>query len=391
MRRVALGPELGVALLLAGCGSSLPPLPASTPLPEPDPDEVERVVFLIGDTGNGIPAQLPVFSALGRDIEHWAARLDTGAVTLLVLGDLIYPDGMHPHDDPEFSRDSIILGQQIELVTGPAAMAREARAYFLAGNHDYMQETDEEGRLRLSYTQTFIERARLRDGAQAWLLPGLHEPGPTVVDMGERLRLVLLDTAWWLLVGEQQEKNRMLIRLDAALATAGDRDVIVAAHHPYTSAGPHGGYVSLWKMLGIRYVLARSGAILQDLNSEQYRELRLAIEQIFERRGRPLLFAGGHEHSLQVIRHYAPGAPRWTAVSGSGSKISAVGRTEGMLFGSGQMGYMSVHFRRDGHVDLFATAVPEAYNVCPPEPTTLRECTAAGLAAAEVVYSVRLK
>lgn len=388
MRRAAA--PLAFALLLEGCGS-LPPLPAWTPLPPPDTGAVERVVFLIGDTGNDLPAHRPVFTLLRRDIEAWAERLDTGAVTMLVLGDLIYPVGMHDASHSDFPRDSAVLAQQIELVTGPAARAKRARAYFLAGNHDYGQDTDVRGRMRLQNTQSFIERARRRNGAQAWLLPGLHEPGPAVVDLGSRLRVVILDTAWWLLVSERQEKVRMLVRLDAALATAGERDVIVAAHHPYLSAGPHGGFVSLWDMLGIRYVLARSGAIQQDLNSEQYRELRLDIEQIIERRGRPLLWAGGHEHSLQVLRHDGPGAPRWTAVSGSGSKLSDVGRAEGMLFGTGQIGYMKLIFRRDGHVDLYTEALPDVYNECPAEPAALRRCTEAGVVAAETVYSVRLK
>ena len=122
-----------------------------------------------------------------------------------------------------------------------------------------------------------------------------------------------------------------------------------------------------------------------------YQELLEDMEEIFEQRGRPLLFAGGHEHSLQVIRHDAPGSPLWTAVSGSGSKLSGVGRTEGMLFGTERLGYMKLVVRTDGHMDLYAVAMPEDFGFCHEEPAAPQACASRALAAAETVYSVRLK
>src|SRR5690606_7365855 len=90
---------------------------------------------------------------------------------------------------------------------------------------------------------------------------------------------------------------------------------------------------SFWETFGVRYVLFRSGAILQDISSRPYRELDSGLRSIFSRYDPPIAFIGGHEHSLQVIEGVEPTDPLYNIVSGSGSKLSSVGPVEGLVFG----------------------------------------------------------
>ena len=114
--------------------------------------------------------------------------------------------------------------------------------------------------------------------------------------------------------------------LRAALDGAGRRDVLVLAHHPLVSGGPHGGTFGVkqhlfplteWRkalylplpIVGSLYPLARGeGVVPQDIPSERYRRMRDALGSAT--RGRPpLAWASGHEHGLQVIE-----SPEWGRV-----------------------------------------------------------------------------
>src|SRR5690606_3609827 len=116
------------------------------------------------------------------------------------------------------------------------------------------------------------------------------------LDWGHHYRIVMLDTAWWLLEGDQAARLEVLRGIEEAFATAGDRTLMLAAHHPFRSGGPHAGGFSFWSTLGVRYLLYRSGAILQDITSRPYRQLEAGLRDIFGRHGPPLAFMGGHEH-----------------------------------------------------------------------------------------------
>lgn len=359
------------ALLLAGsaiaCDTQDGPLPPDV-ASEPLPDSVESVVFLLGDPGQGRIATHPVLPRLQQDIERWSEHLggDRGRVALLILGDIIYPDGLSAPEASGFPTDSARLEDQVELVAGPAARQAETRAFFLAGNHDWGQRGDWEGAVRLHRLAGFLERRRAR-GVHVHLEPPAGTGGPTVVDVGDHLRLVLLDTAWWLLEGERAAKQAVLDGVEEALASAGDRRVVMAAHHPFHSAGPHGELLTLGSTLGIRTLLARSGALLQDLSSRPYWGLREALVELGTRHRPPDVFAGGHEHSLQVLEPRRPGEPDLSVVVGSGSKLTDVGAAAGMLVGASSPGYGILYVLRDGTLRIQLEATPRTYLSCPEE------------------------
>ena len=396
---MSLFPRVGCVLLsalLAGCNLDPPaPTPAPEPVSAPDPSQVEQVLFLVGDPGQARSAYYPIMPRLQQDIEWWAERLPRdSAVTVLFLGDIVYPLGLHPPGTEEYPGDSAIVMDQVQLLAGPYTRQRRAQGYFMAGNHDWGLETDWEGVVRLNNLDQFLTRARAYTGAEVRLVPEPGTGGPYVVDVGEHIRLLILDTAWWLLdggKGAQAEHPVVLERIEAAMRSAGGRQVIFAAHHPFQSAGPHGGEFSFWRSLGVRYLLARSGAILQDLTSLPYRELKAGLRAIFDRTGPPLVFVGGHEHSLQVIEGRHPNDPKFSLVSGSASKVSEIGMEEKMYFGRGAPGYMRLVVYKNGGVGVFVESAPERFKSCPKGEPERLECMAAGVAAYETVHSQRIR
>jgi hypothetical protein len=390
----AVAAVLAGALFLTACGDESGPLElaAGAPVP-PDPGPADAVIFLVGDPGKARFRHYPIIPRVAREVEARAEESGRdSAVTVLMLGDIVYPDGMHDPGTDGFGTDSARVSEQVDVVRTPGAMDHDARLYFLAGNHDWGFQVDAAGARRLRNLGEFLDRVRGR-GANVDLVPPAGSGVPGIVDLGPHLRLILLDTAWWLFDAEPEGKEAFIEGVAAALATATDRRVIVAAHHPFQSGGPHGGLVPIWETLGIQLLLQRSGAMLQDLNSRPYAEMRRALEAVFREHGRPLAFVGGHEHSLQVIRQESPGTPRYSLVSGSASKLTGVGPVEGTLFAASAPGYIVLVVRRNGAVDLEVVAAPERYLACPEDEAAEMEwerCMAEGVEAFQPVYTTRI-
>jgi hypothetical protein len=167
---------------------------------------------------------------------------------------------------------------------------------------------------------------------------------------------------------------------------------MIASHHPFKSGSSHGGLVPFWRTLGVRYLLARSGALLQDLNSIPYRKLVVGLRGVFRETGVPLIYAGGHDHTLQVIEGVDPDDPKHMLVSGAASKTGRVGYREGMRYKGPLAGYMRVETLKNGQVYLFVTAADTRYQLCPDTvPATLRTCMEQSVAAYRTDYSARLK
>src|SRR5438309_2285968 len=96
------------------------------------------------------------------------------------------------------------------------------------------------------------ERFIAAAGGGLALLPAGGCPGPAVVDVAQVVRLVALDTQWWLQEGPKpagptsscpaSSESAVIDSVRAALRTAGQRVVVVVAHHPPASGGVHGGH-----------------------------------------------------------------------------------------------------------------------------------------------------
>ncbi len=394
LRRLMRPAALLAATLLGGCSSSLPPLPDWQPVPLPADEEVESVLLFFGDPGKSDYQQAPVIADAARQVESWSARLGRdSAVSVVYLGDLVYPEGLRPPGDPNYPRDSLYVQAEIEVVEGPAARAHETRAYFIAGNHDWGQARGIEGVERLRNLDSFLDRARRRQDVNVDLVPTAGEPGPHIVDIGRSLRLILLDTAWWLLSREPELKSGLIARIEDAMVDARleGRAVVIAAHHPWQTAGSHGGSMPFWEAFGLRWFLYRTGAVLQDINSRPMKDLRVALNDVFSRVGPPMVFVGGHDHSLQVIEGPGPLDPHWSLVSGSGVKVTEVGHVPGMRFRATRAGYMTLVTLQNGESILYVRGVPEEWVDCPtdeyPDPA---ECMANARNEFDTVFSIRL-
>ena len=349
--------RLAALLLLTAAAQA--PWPA-TPPPPVEPDAVAQTLFLIGDAGKPAKGGEPVLMALRQQLER-----SVGHATVAFLGDNLYPSGLPEPGHPEFAEMERRLDDQVDAVKDTGA-----RVVFIPGNHDWARGAPD-GWETVRRQQKRVDE---RGGPSVTYLPKDGCPGPDVVDVGDRLRLVALDTQWWLHGYDRprdptsscaaDSEAEVVAALRAALEGAGGRDVVVLAHHPLQSGGPHGGQFGVkqhlfplteWKenlylpipLVGSIYPIARgSGISAQDIPSDEYRRMRDALAGAM--RGHwPLAWACGHEHFLQVIE-----SPDWgrVLVSGAGiyGHLTYVRGVKGSLYRAARSGFMRIDFLRDG-------------------------------------------
>ncbi len=326
-------------------------LPAPTRVPPIPLTEVVTSVFLIGDAGAPDPDGEPVLQALRRDL---ADAPDQRIVVF--LGDNIYPRGLPPRDAPGRVEAERRLRTQIGVVTDT-----RSRAVFVLGNHDWARHGPD-GWAAARRQNQYVDSL---SGGVAAVQPEGGCPGPSVQDIGARLRLVLLDTQWWLHSGPKpldpdstcptDAEAEIVAALRTSLRDAEDRLVVVAAHHPLASGGVHGGYFGwrdhlfplrlvvpgLWlplPLIGSLYPAARQhGISSQDITSQSYRRLIDAMRRAFADRP-PALYAAGHEHNLQVIGR-SPASLEVVSGAGIYGHTGRAVPVEGTLFARNASGY----------------------------------------------------
>lgn len=347
------------ALLLvfaASCGGRVAP---TAPIPtglDVDPSPVTSVL-LVGDGGLMEPDD-PIRAQLAADARTSAGR---GPTVVAFLGDNVYPHGVRA-DEPEYTRDTTILAVQAGVVTGSGALA-----LFIPGNHDW-DTASEDGLAALDRQADWMREADGPDSPITWLPASPGCPGPAVLDVGD-VRLIALDSHWFLHQHERrcedQDQDEILRELTAAIDGAGAREVLVLAHHPLRTHGPHGGYfppdrhlfplrdLRSWAfvplpVLGTAYVLARSAGISdQDLEGDRNERMREGILGAIRAAERtPRFYAAGHEHSLQVLDGLG-GEADYHLVTGSASKVTPVGSGEATRFATSRRGYIKVEVGPD--------------------------------------------
>ena len=357
----------------------------------PDSTDIDAVVFVLGDAGVAETGSSPLLDVLRADVERWSAALQRdSAVSVLFPGDNVYPVGIRNRDHPAFAQDSARLWSQVNLVGGAAARAHASIGLFVAGNHDWGNLVGDDGINRVKNMQEQLILGR-ETGRLVTLIPNAGDPGPIVRDLRRNLRLIFMDTHWFLQQRARSMQDQFFARFKNALDGAGDREVIVVTHHPYFSAGPHGVVVPGYHKGGLTYVLKRAGALLHDLNSPAYANLlgRLRLTFAASRKA-PLAYVGGHDHSLQVLTGAAEFDPRFALVSGAGSKLSPIVKGPGLVWGAAQPGYMTLVFRKDDGVDLFVVGGDPATLTCLGTADEKQQCRTEAARAYRIVYSVSL-
>lgn len=345
--------------LLVGCVSQASYRSLATP-PAPVSDLVASL-YLVGDAGWDSPGRDAVLARVRSDLDRHRAETPGTPALVAFLGDNIYDVGARPDHRAE---DMAKLAAQVQALPESPVV----RGVFLPGNHDWAKGASyEEGETAIEIQQAWLDQ--MEGDRDVRFMPSDECPGPATVHVADDVHVVFIDTEWLLRRPEGLcgGADRFYDDLTRELAHRRGERIVLAAHHPMVTGGPHGGNVGLFHNGPLVYYLAvKSGASVQDPMSPTYDAMLDRMRRAVAESGvRPLAMAAGHDHSLQVIRMDGDDEPAYQLVSGSASKSSVAGRIDGTRYATSAHGFMRMDFTERGTRLVVFALDPEEEAVVP--------------------------
>ena len=267
-------------------------VPEPTSRPDTKPD---FTLFLLGDTGNPHCAEPVNDHFYSKLLKHQTES------AVVFLGDNVYPNGIPSNSgkkkDIAQAKLKIHLDQLVEY---------SHRTYFVAGNHDYHKAF--KSPKRIIAQQELIRSYDQKSKGEIAYRP-VDQSGNMVelIELNSKIAMIAMDTQWALKkINKKNTKKLFREPLEQALKQAEQYEYLVlVAHHPLYTVGDH-GHEKLF-------------IASEDLHRKKYIKLINEIEPNLPS-GVKIIYAAGHDHSLQHIK-----LERFhQIVSGSGSKSNHV-------------------------------------------------------------------
>ncbi|HSC38959.1 MAG TPA: BamA/TamA family outer membrane protein [Chitinophagaceae bacterium] len=324
-------------------------------------DSIEKRIILIGDAGEmqrGTHPELELIKQL--------FNFGTTPTTVLYLGDNVYPHGLPDSLSKDFATARAILDDQVGLVKNPSTGSGRADAWFIPGNHDWVQG-GKKGWQQIVHQSRYINGLQL---SNVHFLPEGGCPGPVEVHLSDNIVLVIMDSQWWLHLnpkpGPQSDcpcktKDEVITRLNDIVYRNQDKLLLFATHHPMKSYGVHGGYFTLKQHLfpltdkkpslyiplpvvGSIYPISRGiFGNIQDTKHPIYKQMIQEVEEVLNNHPNCIRLAG-HDHGLQLIESNG----KSYVISGGGSKHTRVKKGKDALFADGATGFAELEVLRSG-------------------------------------------
>jgi len=314
-------------------------------------------IILIGDAGELTNGKHPVVDAARRLIP-----LDA-KTTVLYLGDNLYKTGLPDDQYSQYVLAKAVLDTQLSIADGTPA-----KVCMIPGNHDW-QNGGRGGYDAVIREQVYVDQLGKKN---VKFFPEEGCPGPVEIPVNNDVTIIVFDSKWWIHPYDKPEvesdcpyktKDEVLTQLDDLLAKNSKKLVILACHHTFKSSGVHGGHFTLKQHifpftdampnmyiplpgLGSIYPISRSiFGSPQDLKHPLYADMIKQVEKIAKKYPN-IIFAGGHEHSLQLIKD----SSYYYIVSGGGCKENRVSKNRRTPFATNINGFTALEISKNKNV-----------------------------------------
>ncbi len=342
---------IGVALLLSSCATYTPKYKVENFAQTLPQKEIEKTFYLVGDAG---------YAKLNKSTEGLTILkqvIDTANTKnshLIFLGDNIYQKGMPEKKSSDRTLAEHRIDAQIDAVE-----SFEGDVVFIPGNHDWYND----GVVGLKRQEKYVTKKTNNDQS---FLPSSGCPLESI-KISEQVHLLILDTQWYLANWDKnptindnceiKTREKFFLEIEGEFKKHSKKTIVVAMHHPMYTNGPHGGKYSFDKhifplrkkiplpILGTLVAQMRSqgGVSAQDISNTHYNKLMLRLSTMARSLDR-VIFASGHEHSLQYINN--EGLKQ--IVSGSGAKVSSASLGKYGEFSYPGQGFAVLDVYKDG-------------------------------------------
>ncbi|RXQ90365.1 hypothetical protein EO244_13225 [Ancylomarina salipaludis] len=299
-----------------------------------DSTQLKHSVYFVGDIGEGPLVKANMEMLRGQLLESGTKG------TLVVLGNTISKEYLcRDREDDEF--ESKDLNDFLDLVKdfkGKVVFTPGDQEWTLNKKNGWESLMDFE-----NYVEDYLNKGDV-------FLPSGGCPGPIEIDLSDDIVLLVIDSQWWLHLGEKPEAEcgfentaDFLIQLSDAFKRNENKKLILASHHPLYSGGNHAGHFSFPGPVELyRKLLGTS----QDFASPYYKQMRYMAKQLLGKSTR-LISVAAHDNSLQFKQI----GDSYQVVSGSASLATYVNEKK-MDFALREVGFSKLNFYDDGRVFL---------------------------------------
>lgn len=321
-------------------------------------DSIQARIIIIGDAGELNFGREPVIDA-ARNLIPLNEK-----TTVLYVGDNLYNYGLPDEISPDYGHLKSILDSQINIAGGT-----KAKVVFIPGNHDWSNEAS--NGLEIVKRQGGYVNAHNNENVFFYPTDGC--PGPVEYSINDDVVLILYDSQWFIrkpgtkpgIESDCPYKTdiQFYIELEDMLNRNSKKLVILAGHHTLKSYGIHGGFFrlkqyifpltdikpNLWIPLpgiGMAYPIARKiFGTPEDLHFPAYENMINNVEKVAKKFPN-VIFVGGHEHTLQLIKD----SSYYYLTSGAGSKYTRVSHGKGTLFRESSLGFATLEISKNKNV-----------------------------------------
>jgi hypothetical protein len=204
-------------------------------------------------------------------------------------------------------------------------------------------------------------------------IPKKDCPGPYIEDIGDNIRLIGINSQWWLhpyrkVLPTDSEcdnilKVQILDELNDAIETAKGRKVFIVTHHPISSGGVYGGNSNLKGQLfpfshndpddktflpfygTFHHCYRQNIGSEQDFSSTEYKQYIKDIENVLYNH-QDVILCSSHEYDLQLLKVNN----NYQVISGSFLKSAQVDNVENTLYSNKNTGFVKLEISPDREV-----------------------------------------
>lgn len=310
----------------------------------------EFSLYLIGDTGKDtIPSETLYL------LEFESKSNENSGI--IFLGDNVYPRGI-PQNAQENSHQARILINQLNLFDN-----YKGHLFIIPGNHDWANGK-RKGKNNAEAQEQVIANWRQKHNNiknDVIFYPSKASPGPETILINQNIRLIFLNSQWFLQPSKRKRKNSeakaVFTQLDSLIIAAkkNKEHVILLAHHPIYSNGKHASskepFRALFQYTPLRLLgyLGINRLFRQDIRDHVYKKYAKNIKTLMEKHEQ-IIYVSGHEHNIQ---HFIKSNNHFI-VSGAGSKVERITHyfNQARLMEDQQKGFVRLIFDVNGSVYL---------------------------------------
>ena len=304
----------------------------------------DHSLFLLSNL-ESLSADAPELQAIQNFLNE-----EKGEFTILINGDFVDKNGLGTTPEEE---DLKKLGRLLEMA------GKKGKLVFIPGDREW-DNGGKRGLKKVKALERYLESIK---GKGKIIFPQNGCPGPEIIDIGENLRIVVINTQWFVEddIGPEEEdtdcgllnETEFWAEIEDILGDSENRNLVVAGHHPALSFGQFAGY----KLTKQHFTPPIVGSFIasyrqnvggpKDLNQKNLRGYSSKFLHLAQRFPGSIVVSG-HEYDTQLLIK----DETYHINSGAVAEGHRVGRGKETIYRSKKTGFSKIVFEKDGNVTL---------------------------------------